>query len=250
LVLGGLFTVSSGNIGNGIQHGSSFANESSWFGFERVDFGKIGSHKITLPIFANCEHAVKIRVYDGIPGQDGHLVGDFIYHKKSEWLTYIPETYHLTRVLKGLHTIVLESGDGFDVQCFLFEKRKREFIEISAIECEKLYGDQYTVEEDAVTGIGNNVLLEFGEFDFGAQTPQALEIAGRSRQSHGSIHMIFEGTKSRRMILEFEGSEEYLSKTFPVEGISGRGRVSFVFMPGSCFDFRSFRFLSAYTEGR
>jgi len=244
MVLGGLFTVSSGNVGNGIQRGAAFARESSWFGFERVDFGEVGSDRITLPIFANCEGPVKIRVYDGIPDQGGHLVGDFVYHKKSQWLTYIPETYRLTRVLKGMHTIVLESRDGFDIQGFVFEKRKREFLKINATENERLYGDQYTVEEDAVTGIGNNVLIEFGEFDFGEQAPFALEITGRSRQPHGSIHMIFEGAASRRLILEFEGSEEYLTRAFPVEGISGRGRVSFVFMPGSCFDFQSFQFLS------
>lgn len=243
LVLGGLHTVSSGNIGNGIQHGASFANENSWLGFERVDFGKIGSDIVTLPVFANCDNPVSIRIYDGIPGQGGELVGDFIYHKKSEWLTYIPETYRLSRVLKGIHTIVLEFGDGFHLQGFCFAKRDREFLKIHAIDYDKLYGDQYKVEEDAVTGIGNNVVLTFGEFDFGKQPPSALEITGRSSLSQNSIHMIFDGEESQRVILEFEGSADYTTRSFPLEGISGKGRISFAFLPGSRFDFKAFQFI-------
>jgi len=246
-VVGGLFTVSSGNISNAFAHGASFAWENSWLGFERVDFGKVGSDTVTVPIFANCDHAVKIRFYDGIPGEGGELIGDFSYHKKAVWLTYIPETYRLTKVLKGLHTIVMESDDGFQLQGFSFEKREKEFLEIGATDNEKLYGDQYTVEEDAVTGIGNNVMLEFGEFDFEKEQPAALEITGRSKLPQNSIHLIFDGEESKRVILEFEGAKEYTTRKFPIEGISGRGKVSFVFLPGSCFDFRAFRFVREET---
>jgi len=243
LVVGGLFTVSSGNISNAFAHGASFARENSWFGFERVDFGTVGSDTVTVPVFANCDHPVRLRFYDGIPGEGGERIGDFGYHKKPVWLTYIPETYRLSKVLKGLHTIVMESADGFQIQGFSFEKREKEFLEMNAADNEKLYGDQYTVEEDAITGIGNNVMLEFGEFDFEKERPAALEITGRSALPQNSIHMIFDGEESKRIILEFEGSEDYTTRTFGLEGIFGRGKVSFVFLPGSCFDFKSFRFL-------
>ncbi|MCM1027767.1 MAG: DUF4982 domain-containing protein [Roseburia sp.] len=243
LVLGGLFTVSDGRVGNAFGHGASFAGENSWFGFERVDFGPVGSDTITIPIFANCDHAVGLRIYDGIPGKGGELLGDYVYHKKAVWLTYLPETYRLPRVLKGLHTIVLESGDGYQVQGFFFEERRREYLEIPAVEHEKLYGDQYTVEEDAVTGIGNNVTLEFGIFDFGEKGPVALEITGRSALPRNSVHLIFDGEERKRVILEFEGAGEYMTRRFSLEGISGKGKVSFVFLPGSCFDFKSFRFV-------
>ncbi len=248
LVLGGLFTVSSGNIGNGIEHGASFAWENSWFGFERVDFGKTGSDTVTVPVFANCDNPVKIRFYDGIPGEGGELVGDFVYHKKAVWMTYIPETYKLKKVLKGLHTIVMESGDGYHVQGFYFEKREKEFLEISAVDNEKLYGDQYTVGEDAVTGIGNNVMFEFGEFDFTKEQPSALEITGRSELLQNSLNVVFDPVdgkdgESRRMTLEFERAEEYTTRRFSMQGISGKYKISFVFLPGSCFDFKTFRFV-------
>lgn len=242
-IVGGLFTVSSGNIGNAFEHGASFAWENSWFGFERVDFGPIGSDTVTVPIFANCDNPVRIRFYDGIPGEGGELIGDFSYHKEHEWLVYKPETYRLSRVLKGLHTIVMESEDGFQLQGFSFEERAKEFLQIGATEHERLYGDQYTVEEDAVTGIGNNVSLQFGEFDFEKEQPAALEITGRSALPQNSIHMFFDGEESKRVILEFEGAEDYTTRRFKIEGIAGKGKVSFVFLPGSCFDFKAFRFV-------
>ena len=242
LVLGGLFTVSSGNIGNGIKHGASFSGERGWFGFENVDFGKTGSDTVTVPIFANTASPVGIKFYDGIPDEGGELIGDFSYHKKSIWLTYIPETYKLSKVLKGIHTIVMESSNGYDVEGFFFEKKKKEFSEILAVENENIYGDKFTVGEDAVTGIGNNVMLDFGEFDFGDEVPSKLVINGRSELPLNSINVIFGGETEKRMIAEFSSADEYTERSFSLEGISGKCTVSFAFLPGSDFDFRSFRF--------
>lgn len=241
LVSGGLFTVSGGNVGNGIQQGASFAGEG-WFGFENVDFGSVGSDTVTVPIFANCATPVGIRFYDGIPGEGGELIGDFAYHKKSVWLTYIPETYRLSKVLKGIHTIVMASGDHYDVQGFFFERRKKEYSEICAADSENIYGDKFCVTEGAVTGIGNNVMLDFGEFDFREDGPCALVVCGKSGLPSNSIHVIFAGEEETRIIAEFAGSGEYVERRFPVEGIRGKGRVSFAFLPGSDFDFRYFRF--------
>ena len=64
-------------------------------------------------------------------------------------------TFQLTKVLKGIHTIVMESGDGFQVQGFIFKKPQRELSEICALDAESIYGDKFAREEDAVTGIGN-----------------------------------------------------------------------------------------------
>ncbi len=111
-VAGGLFTVQSGNISNGIERGAGFAWGDSWFGFENVDFGSIGSDTVTVPIFANCTTPVKLKFYDGIPDKGGELIGDFVYHETPEWLTYKPNTFKLNKVLKGMHTLVMQSGDG------------------------------------------------------------------------------------------------------------------------------------------
>ncbi len=71
-----------------------------------------------------------------------------------------------------------DSGDGFRLQGFCFTKRRKEFLETSAADNRRLYGNQYTIEENAITGTGNNVMLEFGEFDFIKEQPSALEITG------------------------------------------------------------------------
>lgn len=244
LVLGGLFTVSGGNVGNGIQHGAAFGGGKSWIGFENVDFGKLGSDTVTVPIFEKSSMPVGIRFYDGIPGEGGELIGDFSYHKTMVWMQYIPETYKLSKVLKGIHTIVIESSNGYDIQGFFFEKRQKEFSEIPAVDNDNIYGDKFSVGEDAVTGIGNNVVLEFGEFDFSDNPPSAIVITGRSQLPLNSINIIFGGETERRVIAEFTRSEEYSGQRFPLENIGGKCTVSFAFLPGSDFDFKSFRFES------
>ena len=241
-VIGGLFTVQSGNAGNGIERGAAFAWENSWFGFENVDFGTLGSDTVNVPIYANCTTPVQIRFYDGIPGDGGELIGEFTYHEPPEWLTYKPNTFKLSKVLKGVHTFVMESSDGFHVKGFSFKKPEKEFAEIRAVDSERIYGDKFTVESDAVTGIGNNVLLEFGEFDFTEKAPSKIVITGRSVLDKNSIHIIFDGESETRILAEFAGADDFTSREFPVKGISGKCKVSFAFLPGSNFDFESFRF--------
>ncbi len=242
LVRGGLHTVSK-NIGNGIKHGAKFGYDDGWFGFENVDFGNIGSDTVTFPIFANCTNAVGIKVYDGIPDDGGELIGDFSYQKKSIWLTYIPETYKLNKTLRGIHTICFRSSNGYDIEGFYFEKRPKEFSEIASVYCDKIYGDKFTVNQDDVTGIGNNVVLDFGEFDFTGESPSAIAVTGRSLLPQNSINILVSGDTEKRLIIEFERSEEYVERIFPIEPLSGKCGVSFTFLPGSDFDFKSFRFI-------
>ena len=242
LVLGGLHTVQTDNISNGIERGAGFANENSWFGFENVDFGSIGSDTVTVPIFANCTTPVKIRFYDGIPGEGGEMIGEFSYHEPPQWLTYIPNTFKLNKVLKGMHTFVMESDDGYNVQGFVFRKPDKEFGEINAADNESVYGDKFTAEPDAVTGIGNNVMLNFGEFDFSEKQPTKIIITGKSHLPLNSIHVIFTGDTEKRVLAEFKGADEYTPREFALEGISGKCKVAFAFLPGSDFDFKSFKF--------
>lgn len=243
-VMGGLFTVHSGNITGGIERGANFGNENSWLGFENTDFGPIGSDTVTVPIFANCTTPVRLRFYDGIPNEGGELIGDFEYHKLPIWLTYQPETFKLTKVLKGAHTFVMESGDGYQVAGFKFEKPNKEFTAINACDNESIYGDKFTVTKDAVEGIGNNVTLDFGEFDFTEKSPRGIVITGKSALPLNSIHILFTGDTEARVLAEFEGAQEYTGRKFDLSGISGKCNVSFTFLPGSDFDFKSFEFVS------
>lgn len=241
-VIGGLYTVcSSGKVGNGIERGAGFEGENAWFGFENTDFGKFGSDTVTVPIYANCTTPVKIKFYDGIPDEGGELIGDFVYHEPPQWLTYKPNTFKLSKTLKGAHTFVMMSSDRYHVKGFSFEKPDTAFALHKAAECEKIYGDSFKVEGDCVTGIGNNVVLNFGEFDF-EELPSTIVISGKSALPLNSIHITFKNEDSKRIIAEFEGCGEYTERRFDLQGLAGKGELSFTFLPGSNFDFEWFRF--------
>ncbi|MBQ7132616.1 MAG: DUF4982 domain-containing protein [Oscillospiraceae bacterium] len=242
LVLGGLRTIESESITNGVDHGANFAGENSYFGFENVDFGKIGSDTISLPIFANMSTPVRIKVFDGTP-ENGELIGDFEYFKNPIWMTYQSEIYKLSKTLKGIHTISFQSSYSFNIQGFVFEKKEKEYACIMAVDNDKIYGDKFTVNDTDITGIGNNVMLEFGEFDFGQTPPRAIAITGKSNLECNSINLIVESESQKRVVIEFAKAEEYTERIFEIEPICGKAKISFVFLPGSDFDFESFRFV-------
>lgn len=240
-VWGGLYTCGE-KAGNGIERGAGFEGENAWFGFENVDFGKYGSDTVTVPIYANRTTPVNIKFYDGKPTDNGELIGDFTYHEPPEWLTYKPNTFKLSKKLKGVHTLVMMSSDRYHVKGFSFEKANAEFSPHFAARCEKIYGDSFKVEKEQVTGIGNNVVLDFGEFDF-TEPPSAIVITGKSSLPLNSIHISFKGEENKRIMVEFEGCTEYTERSFSVEGFKGKGNLSFTFLPGSNFDFWKFRFV-------
>ncbi len=237
---GGLHDIGSENVVSGIEKGVSFAHEDSWFGFENVDFGPLGSDIITIPIYSNSNDPVKLEIYDSTP-DGGELLGSFIYDLAPQWMTYQPVTYRLNKKLTGMHTIVMRSADGYSVKGFEFGRTRREFSEIRATDNTNIYGDKFTVGEDAVTGIGNNVVLDFGEFDFTEKQPEKLYITGRTPLPVNSVHLIAGGDENRRILCEFTHSDEYTEQCFDID-LSGKCSISFGFLPGSDFDFRSFRF--------
>lgn len=240
-VVGGLYNVSGGSVGNGIERGAGFESENAWFGFENTDFGKTGSDTVTVPIYANCTTPVNIKFFDGRPDEGGELIGDFTYHEPPEWLTYKPNTFKLSKTLKGIHTFVMMSSDRYHVKGFSFEKPDTDFAPHTASSCEKVYGDSFEVRGDCIEGIGNNVVLDFGEFEF-KDKPKSIVICGRSDLPLNSIHITFKGNENIRKIAEFEGCGEYTERRFELEGIEGGCNVSFTFLPGSNFDFGWFRF--------
>ena len=242
-VVGGLYTVSGGSIGNGIERGAGFESDNAWFGFENTDFGEMGSDTVTVPIYANCTTPVNIKFYDGIPEHGGELIGDFMYHEPPEWLTYKPNTFKLTKKLKGIHTFVMQSSHHYHVKGFSFEMQNDSFERHFAGNCEKIYGDSFEKNNTEVIGIGNNVVLDFGLFNF-EEKPSTVIISGRSALPLNSIHIIFksENGDTQRILAEFEGCSEYTERKFSVSGISGKGNVSFTFLPGSNFDFNYFKF--------
>ncbi len=246
-VTGGLYTRASENISSGMNKGVGFATggASSWVAYDHIDFGPAGSDTVTVPIWANTLDPVQIRFYDGIPGEGGELLGEYEYHKKPEWMVFKEDTFKLSKKLKGTGTFCIETTDGFQVGGFSFEKTEREFAKNNAADAENIYGDKFTMAGDQVTGIGNNVMLDFGEFDFTEKQPQRIVICGRSPLALNSIHLILNGENGEtRILCEFktDQADVYEERTFALEKISGKQKVSFAFLPGSNFDFSYFRF--------
>ena len=136
----------------------------------------------------------------------------------------------------------------------LFDKPVKAFEKLYATEYQNLYGDNFKIklgldglnygEDCEITGIGNNVSLQFENMDFGENGTAKVTICGKSKLAKNTIHIRFvnENGESNNQIVEFEGSDTYLERTFALEKVTGMNRVEFLFLPGCDFDFKYFFF--------
>ncbi len=244
LVSGALFTRSSDGIGTGIERGfSTTRDDDGWACFDNVDFGEYGSDEITLPVFCLDNDPLPIDIWEGTP-EDGELVATVIYHKQSIWNTYQEETFRLPRKLKGITSLSLRLGRKTHIGGFRFTELCKAFTKLSVLENDTVSGDSFTVGEDAITGIGNNVAIAFGGMDFGEEGTRSLRICGRTPLEKNTVQIRFSGESGEKVFLvEFPHSDDYTEHTFDIEPLTGAGRVTFVFLPGCNFDFRSFEFI-------
>lgn len=244
---GALYNYSVGDVGSFTQRSIGGAVEGiSVVGFKGLDFGEFGSDEITLPIFANTGDKHYMQIWEGIPGEEGsEMLADVVYEKPSIWDVYQPETYQLKRRIKGITTLCfLFNNQRFFIKEFSFTKKEKAFEKLYAGEYNSLYGDTFTVNGDAVEGIGNNVSLEYENMDFGEKGLKQVTISGRTKLPANSIHIRFFNDKGEAVnqLVEFPHSEEYTEVTFPLETIKGKNKVVFVFLPGCDFDFKWFQF--------
>ena len=61
---------------------------------------------------------------------------------------------------------------------------------MNAAEADSVYGDTFTKEERAITGIGNNVTITYTEMDFGEEGTAGIRICGRAPESSNSLHCL------------------------------------------------------------
>lgn len=242
-----LYSSFAGELTAGNEQGIATLRESETvITFEGVDFGRDGSDEITVDIFGLSDDPYDFEIWRGIPGEaDSVLLADRPYHKKSIWNVYQPDTWQLSERLTGLCAISLRVYDKVHIKGFSFKKQERAWYDILAVSADSIYGDAFTKTTDSVEGIGNNVTLSFGEVTF-SSSPTAVIIEGRANKAANTLHMIFrdpETGKEEKEILEFEECANYMTKEFPISPRIGTWEVSFVFLPGSNFDFKAFKFL-------
>ncbi len=245
LISGSLYSRCQGQVTNGNERGVATARDGkTTVTFDNVDFGAFGSDEITLPIFELGNQPVAIEIWEGAPGdKDCELIDTVIYHVPSIWNTYQERTYKLPKRFKGVTSISFVTEHKIHLKGFVFAKKEKAFETLSVKENTSIYGDTFTVEEDAITGIGNNVTVVFEDMDFGENGTTKLTICGKSRLSVNSIHVRFNTEDGDvNEVAEFAGSAEYTERTFNFGKVTGKATVNFVFLPGCDFDFKYFRF--------
>ncbi|MCH5266214.1 MAG: DUF4982 domain-containing protein [Lachnospiraceae bacterium] len=221
------------------------ATERTRFLFDNVDFGEYGANEIHIPIFS-FEDELPIEIWLGDSENGGTCLIQDKYQAKSWYNHYQENVYTLPERIKGLQSIsiVVYPTIKMSLQGFYFTKLKKAFGQLTALENNRITGDMFTLSEEAITDIGNNVTLEYENMDFGEKGCQQITICGHSPIELNTIHVRFysEDGHEINQIVEFAYSEGYQELTFPVEGFAGAGKVNFIFMPGSKFDFKWFQF--------
>lgn len=243
-IAAGLFDLHEGDIGAGNEQGIAFARDGeSMVGFSHVDFGKIGSDEITIPVFALNDDRYDIRMWLGDPRNGGEMLTELTYQKPSIWNVYQSETWKLPRRLTGLQTICFTLDKKIHIKGFTFKKQSRAWLRLPALDADELYGDEFTRTETQVAGIGNNVSLVYHDMDFGSGGPVKLIIHGSTSNPECAINVRVtdaNGAQSTLMCnFTGDGGEE---QTFDLTVPGGMCDVSFVFLPGSQFDFTDFQF--------
>jgi|SRR5690625_632850 len=175
--------------------------------------------------------------------QDSELLADVIYQKESKWNTYQEETYQLSKKLTGITSICFVLNQKVHIKGFSFKEVNRAFEQNMATDNDHIYGDAYEIKDNAVEGIGNNVSLIFEDLNFANQGVKKLIVYGRSPIDKNTIHVRFSnGDEESNQVVEFNQSDGYEERVFDLEKIIGKQTVTFVFLPGSHFDFSWFRF--------
>lgn len=227
--------------------GGVFADteDSAEITFDEVDFGEFGSDEVTVPLFT-FKDELPIEIWLGIPSKGGTCLLKSTYAAKSWYNHYQANTYVLPYRIKGLQTItfVIRSQQRISLQGFSFKQCDKAFSRIGALEYTRITGDSFTLEEEAITQIGNNVTIEYHHMDFKDRRAKGITLCGRSHIPVNTIHICFvdEEEKTKIQSIDIPYSEEYQEWHFPLEGALGHQKVNFIFLPGSKFDFKYFIF--------
>lgn len=222
------------SFGNGVR----VSREKSWFMFENVDFGNDGSDTFEISLYSP-EDTVSFSVWNLLEGKN---IGDFTYSAKTKWEIYQKNTFHLDKHLFGVQTISFEFNSSLSFEGFVFKKGVKAFSKLYAVEAISITGDSFVKTDNAIEKIGNNVTLDFDNMDFGSRNPEKLIICGHAAVDNNIQLVINSEKEDIRCTFNFGKTNDYEEKEFLLQDFSGLTTVSFIFLPGSQFDFKWFRF--------
>lgn len=244
-ISGSLYSSYEGEITNGNERGVATArDQKTVVTYDNLDFGDYGSDELTIPIFELDSAKTQISFYEGRTKEaEGIFLGTYTYHKPSSWNVYQEETFILNKRLNGITSISIEVEHKIHIKGFTFKRKEKAFEQLFALDADRIYGDTFTRTKDSVDGIGNNVSLEFLNMDFGSKGFSKLTICGRSPIDKNTIHIRFQNSlENVNEIAEFVHSDTYEEQSFPLSSLMGMQNITFLFLPGSNFDFKWFRF--------
>ena len=208
--------------------------------FTNVDFGKAGADELTVGLYHNSSDPIPFDVTD----DNGNLLGSFVYKKPRVWNHYQYQTFKLDKKLTGVINIRFVFNMQIRFKGFKFKKSGRVNEEISALDRDGIYGDTFSIEADYIGRIGNNVTVEFNDFDFGEDGISAIEICGKTYNANDSVHVRFVTDKGQdNQIVEFAHSDKIEAKRFELSRVCGKADVKLVFLPGCDFDLKSIKFI-------
>ncbi len=240
----GLYDFSSGDIGAGNDKGIAFARDGeSTVGFSRIDFGPVGTDRITADIFALNGDLYEIELFDGNPEEGGRLIRVLTYQRPSIWNVYQPESWTLGERLTGIHGLFFRMREKVHMKGFTFEKQEKAYLLHSAGSAETLYGDSFIRDGETIREIGNNVTLSWENMDFADEKEAVLEIRGSTPLPVSTVSVRVKNREGGETTSAFDftsAGDGVQSAVIRVPG--GLCSVTFVFLPGSRFDFESFRF--------
>lgn len=236
----------SRNLTNGNERGVATGRDGeSRICFRNLDFGGFGSDELTLPVFSLDDEAFPIEIWEGVPGEEGAaMLARVRYQKPSRWNVYQEETYRLPKRLKGVTSVSFVLHRKIHLKGFRFTKLEKAYSQLNALEYSHIYGDSFVLGEETVEKIGNNVSLVFENMNFGDTGSAKLILCGRSPLDKNTIHLHFAGPAGeQRQIIDFPYSDGYSEREFTLERIRGPQVLTFIFLPGSQFDLKWFRFV-------
>ena len=237
IVSASLYSSATETLQNVFEGGVQTLWGECYIQFDNVEFGKAGSDVLTVGIYNNGD-PVPFDVTDA----DGNLFGSCVYQKPYRWNHYQYQTFKLDKKLTGTQSIRFVFKTQIRFKGFKFDEASRIGETISALDRDGIYGDTFTVKEDMIANIGNNVTVEFNGFDFGEEGISAIEITGRTHNENDTVHIRFATPEgSNNQIVEFGGTDEIVTKRFDLEKVCGKADLKLVFLPGCDFDLVSIK---------
>ena len=221
-------------------------NSRTVIGFDNVDMGGFGSDALRL--YAGvCGEALDIEVWLGDPDNAAakpRLIDTVHFPSNNGWDRFMPADFVLPERIKGVASLSFVISRNCIFGGFEFAEQSKAASLLYAGEYDEIYGDDFAVEGKRIEKIGNNVVIGFSELDFGEGVTK-ITVCGRTPNAENPIQIRYtpEGGEQLTQLVKFANSDEYCQRSFDIERIAGKvSSLSFVFMPGSNFDFEWFRF--------